>query len=100
MTDQGELGDSMGFLALSLDSIGRPIPVVNTDAATDLFLRGDSNPQDRPRRGGAVRPPLPVGLFVGGLGPVVANDAYASREVWERFRRTPTTDRGSSGAAR
>jgi len=29
----------------------------------------------------------PVGLFVEGLGPVVANDAYASPAVWEAFRR-------------
>src|SRR2546422_10702153 len=31
----------------------------------------------------------PWGLFVDGLGPVVANDAYATREVWEGFRRDP-----------
>jgi hypothetical protein len=30
--------------------------------------------------------PYPVGLFVEGLGPLVANDAYASRHVWERFK--------------
>jgi hypothetical protein len=28
-----------------------------------------------------------VGLFVPGLGPVVANDAYASPEVWSAFER-------------
>src|SRR5262249_3424231 len=27
MTDEGEMGDSLSFLALSLDSIGRPIPI-------------------------------------------------------------------------
>jgi hypothetical protein len=27
----------------------------------------------------------PVGLFVNGLGPVVANDAYAMPAVWEAF---------------
>jgi hypothetical protein len=31
--------------------------------------------------------PYPVGLFVDKLGPVVANDAYASPAVWEAFRR-------------
>ncbi len=87
MTDQGELGDSIGFLALSLDSIGRPIPVVNTDAATDLFLGGDTNPGTVLAEVEPFARPYPVGLFVGGLGPVVANDAYASREVWERFRK-------------
>jgi hypothetical protein len=29
--------------------------------------------------------PYPVGLFVERLGPVVANDAYASRDVWDAF---------------
>src|SRR6185312_15527950 len=35
-TDAGR--DSLVFLALSLDSAGTPIPIVNTDPATDLFL--------------------------------------------------------------
>jgi len=33
--------------------------------------------------------PHPWGLFVDDLGPLVANDAYASRDVWERFRQDP-----------
>ena len=77
-------GDSFSFLVLSLDSRGRPIPVVNTDPATGLFLgrfaRADSLVLEPFIR------PYPVGLFVPGLGPLAANDAYASREVWERFR--------------
>jgi hypothetical protein len=28
-----------------------------------------------------------AGLFVKGLGPLASNDAYATREVWERFRK-------------
>src|SRR3989442_10047715 len=28
--------------------------------------------------------PYPWGLFVDDLGPLVANDAYTTREVWER----------------
>src|ERR1044072_5386172 len=31
--------------------------------------------------------PYPVGLFVDGLGPLVANDAYAPSGVWEQFRK-------------
>jgi hypothetical protein len=31
--------------------------------------------------------PYPVGLFVSGLGPVVVNDTYAPRRVWEAFRK-------------
>ncbi len=80
------------FLAISLDSAGKPIPVVNTDPATWLLLRDgrDTTPEgiasvERDVR--AIMRPYPVGLFVGGLGPVVANDAYASPAVWEAFRR-------------
>lgn len=80
------------FLAISLDSAGKPIPVVNTDPATWLLLRDgrDTTPEgiaavERDVR--AIMRPYPVGLFVDGLGPVVANDAYASPVVWEAFRR-------------
>jgi len=38
---------------------------------------------------GPILQPYPWGLFVDDLGPVVANDAYATREVWEGFRRDP-----------
>jgi hypothetical protein len=77
-------GDSIRFLALSLDSEGTPIPVVNTDPATGLFLE-DSATGLRD-----VMPfvlPFPAGLFVPGVGPLVANDAYAPQTVWERFRK-------------
>ncbi|HEY8257720.1 MAG TPA: hypothetical protein VIG08_08695 [Gemmatimonadales bacterium] len=95
MTEEGELGDSLAFLTLSLDSAGRPIPIPNTDPATDLFLGGFAGDTGR----AAVRPEpvladlepfvrdYPVGLFVGGLGPVVANDAYATPDIWERFEK-------------
>jgi hypothetical protein len=87
--------DSLGFLALSLDSAGVPIRVVNTDPATGLLLESHTEQI----LSGALRPdavlqdvepfvlPYPVGLFVEGLGPLVANDAYASRGIWERFRK-------------
>ena len=81
----GGIGDSLTFLALSLDSAGHPIPVVNTDPATELFLDATA-----PRRVALDQldpflRPYPVGLFVDRLGPVVANDAYAPRGVWEAF---------------
>ena len=82
----GEVSDPLTFLALSLDGSGRPIPIVNTDPATELFL-GDSLTPDVVL--GEVEPfirPYPVGLYVERLGPVVANDAYAPRRVWEVFR--------------
>jgi len=80
------------FLAISLDSAGKPIPVVNTDPATWLLLRdtGDVTPAaiSAVRRDvQAITRAYPVGLFVDRLGPVVANDAYASPSVWEAFRK-------------
>jgi hypothetical protein len=80
------------FLAISLDSAGRPIPVVNTDPATWLFLRDGTDTTSAARAAvtrdvRAIMRPYPVGLFVDRLGPLVANDAYAPPGVWEAFRR-------------
>src|SRR5436309_10312824 len=82
----GAPGDTLRFLALSLDGAGRPIPIVNTDPAMLLLLE----PLDGPRVRELIAPILasyPVGLFVDDLGPLVANDAYAAPKVWESFRR-------------
>jgi hypothetical protein len=79
----GEPRGPLAFLALSLDQSGRPIPVVNTDPATGIFLGAFTARADLD----AFIRPYPVGLFVDGLGPLVANDAYASPAVWERFRK-------------
>jgi len=80
------------FLAISLDSAGRPIPVVNTDPATWLFLRDGRDTTSAAlsavtRDVRAITRAYPVGLLVDGLGPLVANDAYAPASVWEAFRR-------------
>ncbi len=90
-------GDSLEFLALSLYSAGAPIRVVNTDPATAIFL--DDDPASLPE--GGLEPFVrryPVALFVPRLGPLAANDAYADRRVWERFRKdayhSPTVVRG------
>ncbi|MGH7475839.1 MAG: hypothetical protein ACRELD_06100 [Longimicrobiales bacterium] len=88
--------DSEGvrFAALSLDSVGRPIPVVSTDPAMRLFLV-DLTAQVLDGRLttsdvlAEVQPFLlgyPYGLFVPALGPLVANDVYAAPEVWSAFR--------------
>jgi hypothetical protein len=80
--------DTIRFLAVSLDSAGRPIPVMNTDPATRLFL--EEIPASR--RPEAVAElellllPYPRGLYVPELGPLVANDVYANAEVQARFR--------------
>jgi hypothetical protein len=80
------------FLALSLDSAGRPIPVVNSDPATWLLLRDrrDMSAAARQRATRDVRAFMrayPVGLFVDRLGPLVANDAYAAPSVWDAFEK-------------
>ncbi len=78
--------DTLRFLALSLDEHVRPIPIVNTDPAMLLLLEPLSG--DRALElVGPIMSPYPRGLFVDDLGPLVANDAYATREVWERFRQ-------------
>jgi hypothetical protein len=83
---------ALKFLAISLDSAGTPIQVVNTDPATWLLLRdaSDISPDALAavrRDVAAIRKPYPVGLFIDRLGPVVANDAYAPRSVWEAFKQ-------------
>jgi len=80
------LQDTLRFHAVSLDSAGRPIPVMSTDPAMWLLLE-DLGPE---RERELLRPfvlPHPVGLFIPGLGPVTANDAYASLDVWQMFER-------------
>ncbi len=85
---RGPPADTLRFLALALDAAGRPIPIVNTDPAMLLLL--DTVPPQRVR--GLLQPvlwPYPWGLFVDGLGPLVANDAYAAPAVWRAFGRDP-----------
>ncbi len=86
MAEHGEVTDSLTFLALSLDTNGRPIPVVSTDPATGLFLNPDLKPAEALAELVPFLRPYPGGLLVDGLGPLVANDAYASRQIWERFQ--------------
>jgi len=93
----GGIHDSLTFLAISLDSAGHPIDVVSTDPATRLFLDDTTADVlgDSARVRTALRDvttfvrPYPVGLFVEGLGPLVANDAYAPPAVWDAFRKDP-----------
>jgi hypothetical protein len=89
MADHGEVQDSLTFLALSLDAAGHPIPVVNTDPSTGLFLNGSAPPDFMLREVASFLRPYPVGLFVDGLGPLVANDTYAAPDIWDRFQADP-----------
>ncbi|HEV8510482.1 MAG TPA: hypothetical protein VGQ48_08550, partial [Gemmatimonadales bacterium] len=80
------LRDTLRFLAVSLDSAGLPIPVMSTDPAMWLLLEDLGAERERE----LLRPfllPYPVGLFIDGLGPVTANDAYAPPAVWQMFER-------------
>jgi hypothetical protein len=82
--------DSLVFLALSLDAGGLPIGVANTDVATGLFLGRGPGPMDAVAMWRDVllfARPYPVGLWIEGVGPVVANDAYAGLPVWQAFER-------------
>jgi hypothetical protein len=97
MARNGEPRDSLAFLALSLDAEGNPIAIVNTDPATGLFLEnltrgvltGRMKPEAVMRDVAPFVRTFPVALFAGRLGPLAANDAYASPEIWERFRKDP-----------
>lgn len=87
--------DGIEFLALALDAEGRPIPVANSDPATLIFLEnltedilaGETTPAEVLKLVNVFVLPYPVGLLVEGLGPLVANDAYAASEIWESFKR-------------
>ena len=84
------------FLALALDASGRPIGVANSDVATRLFLGevgSGARAADTSERARVLRDVrtfvrrYPVGLLVEGVGPVVANDAYATPPVSQAFER-------------
>jgi hypothetical protein len=87
--------DSLVFLALALDTRGQPIGVANTDPATRLFLgeRETGIALDSASISAALRDvrlfvrAYPVGLLIDRVGPVVANDAYATPTVWRAFDR-------------
>jgi hypothetical protein len=92
LTATGADRQPLEFVAISLDSAGRPIPVVNTDPATWLLLRDGRDTATAAlaavtRDVRAIMRSYPVGVFIDRLGPVVANDAYASSSVWEAFQR-------------
>lgn len=78
--------DTLRFPAVSLDSAGQPIPVMSTDPGMWLLLARQNPAQENE----LLRPfllPYPVGLFIDGVGLTVANDAYASPQVWDMFAR-------------
>jgi hypothetical protein len=89
MAEQGEVRDSLTFLALSLDSAAQPLAIVNSDPATEIFLDATSSSSVALDQLEAFLRPYPVGLFVEQLGPLAANDAYGPRRVWDVFAKDP-----------
>jgi hypothetical protein len=93
LTQTQNLPERLEFLALSLDEAGKPIPVLNTDPATWLFVDDHSKniSSDKLQPGTVYKIldsfviPYPVGLFVKNLGPLCANDAYTSPAIWKSF---------------
>jgi hypothetical protein len=83
--DRTPITDTLRFLALALDSAGRPIPIESTDPGM-LILLGDPDPGLLRESLALAVLPYPAGLYVAGLGDLVANDAFAGPEVWELFR--------------
>jgi hypothetical protein len=87
--------EGVQFLALALDEKGQPLPVANTDVVSWLFLenltekilQGEIKSGDVLDRLKIFGMSYPVGLFLEGVGPVVANDAYADSVVWKNFER-------------
>jgi hypothetical protein len=94
LAESGAAARPLTFLAVALDDAGVPVPVANTDPATMLFLEqptaeivaGSREPGSLLALIDVLERPYPVGLFVPGLGPLVANDAYADTAVQARFR--------------
>ena len=94
MAESGAAARPLAFRAVALDDAGQPVAVANTDPATALFLEGSTAEILAGERAPAsvlelidvIGRPYPVGLFVAGLGPLVANDVYARAAVREQFR--------------
>jgi hypothetical protein len=95
LSTSGGPQEGVTFPALSLRADGQPIAVLSTDLGMRWFLDDITAVvlQDPGRIPEALRElavtlrPYPVGLLVDGLGPLVANDAYATADVWEGFDR-------------
>nr|WP_199041578.1 hypothetical protein [Dyella sp. ASV24] len=75
--------NALQFPAISLDAQGHPVPVLNSDEGFGLLF-GQPDAATLDRDVGTLMRPFPAGLMTG-AGMVVANPAYADRDVWSRF---------------
>ena len=92
--------DSLSFLALSLDAAGKPIPVVNTDPATGLFLGSTRRAEDRAARRRALHPSLSGRPPRRSLGRWWRTTRMPRVRSGSASGPTSTTGPGSSGDAR
>ncbi len=76
-------GEGVAFPAIALDAQGKPVPVLNSDEGFQLLF-GNPDAAALDRDVGNLMRPFPAGLMTD-VGMVVANPAYADRDVWARF---------------
>lgn len=76
-------GGELAFAALALDAQGRPVPVLHSDEGFRLLF-GQPDVPSLARDVGNLMRPFPAGLMTD-VGLLVANPAYADREVWPRL---------------
>lgn len=75
--------DALAFPAISLDAQGKPVPVLHSDEGFRLLF-GKPDAASLQRDIDTLMQPFPAGLMTD-AGLLVANPAYAEREVWPRF---------------
>ncbi|OOG47159.1 hypothetical protein [Rhodanobacter sp. C01] len=76
-------GAALEFPAIALNAQGQPVPVMHSDEGFRLlFSRPDAAALDRDVD--SLMRPFPAGLMTD-IGMLVANPAYADRDVWPRF---------------
>ena len=76
-------GSGLEFPAISLDAQGHPVPVLHSDEGFRLLF-AEPSPTVLDRDVGSLLRPFPAGLMTD-IGMLVANPAYAGRDVWPRF---------------
>lgn len=75
--------EGVAFPAIALDARGRPIPVLHSDEGFRLLF-GMPDAASLDRDVAALMRPFPAGLMTD-VGLLVANPAYADRDVWPRL---------------
>lgn len=79
------LPDNLTFHALSLDSVGAPVKVINSDEGFELLF-GEPSPTDLDRDVSAVMSPFPAGLMTN-VGMLVANPVLAGADLQRRLSK-------------